>query len=66
MRLTERTLQCDRVSLHALDSGIWDHSLAVLQDRSNANLLPLNGNLNETCKETICTGELVPLALAAI
>ena len=41
----QRTLQGDGVLPHGSDGGIWDSSLAILQDRSDVDFLPLDGDL---------------------
>ena len=45
IRRGERTLQCNRVLPNRLDGRVGDDSLAALEDRGDADLLPLNRDL---------------------
>ena len=43
-----RTLQRDGVLLDGLDGRVRNNGLAILQDRRDADFLPLNGNLPDS------------------
>lgn len=52
-----RTLQSDRVLLDRVDSSIRDDRLAALEDGGDADLLPLNGDLQRAQQNTTDTSK---------
>lgn len=59
----KHTFQCDSVFLYTVNGLIGDNSLAVLQDRCDADFLPLDGNLNA---KTAATSDRVHSSLGAL